>query len=124
MGLRPCCLSSCAAQGSSRLSGANGGPTRSGPAVVGDSMADFVGSRWMSSSSSSVSGLANALLRVTLHIVLNPWSQLCCDVTGLWLSASRPIRQLISVGSPIDSSSPVYSEASSRRAATGSEAMP
>jgi hypothetical protein len=54
---------------------------------VGDSMADFVGSRWMSSSSSSVSGLVNALLRVTLHIVLNPWSQLCCDVTGLWLSA-------------------------------------
>jgi hypothetical protein len=40
--LRPCCLSSCAAQGSSRLSGANGGPTRSGPAVVGDSMADDV----------------------------------------------------------------------------------
>ena len=66
---------------------ANGGPTRGGPAVVGDSMADFVGSRWMSSSSSSVSGLVNALLRVTLHIVLNPWSQLCCDVTGLWLSA-------------------------------------
>lgn len=31
--------------------------------------------------------LVNALLRVTLHIVLNPWSQLCCDVTGLWLSA-------------------------------------
>jgi hypothetical protein len=33
-------------------------------------MADFVGSRWMSSSSSSVSGLVNALLSVTLHIVL------------------------------------------------------
>ena len=88
--LRPCCLSSCAAQGSSRLSGANGGPTRSGPAVVGDSMADFVGSRWMSSSSSSVSGLVNALLRVTLHIVLNPWSQLCCDVTGLPSLSSSP----------------------------------
>src|SRR6476660_1287266 len=66
--LRPCCLSSCAAQGSSRLSGANGGPTRSGPAVVGDSMANIVGSRWMSSSSSSVSGLVNALLRVTLAL--------------------------------------------------------
>ena len=52
-----------------------------------ESIADFVGSRWMSSSSSSVSGLVNALLRVTFHIVLNPWSQLCCDVTGLWLSA-------------------------------------
>ena len=61
--------------------------TRNGPAGGGDSMADFVGSRWMSSSSPSVSGLVNALLRVTLHIVLNPWSQLCCDVTGSWLSA-------------------------------------
>jgi hypothetical protein len=59
--LRPCCLSSCAAQGSCRLSGANGGLTRNGPAGVGDSMADFVGSRWMSSSSSSGSGLVNAL---------------------------------------------------------------